>query len=64
MNIRYPIYEGVYRILTHELGLPGDLCPYPGHIQVPDTGNGLSLPNGRLPGKAFKMAGTFYKAYS
>ena len=57
MNIRYPIYEGVYRILT-------DLCPYPGHIQVPDTGNGLSLPNGRLPGKAFKMAGTFYKTYS
>ena len=29
-----------------------------------DTGNGLSLPNGRLPGKAFKMAGTFYKTYS
>ena len=50
--------------LVHELGLAGDLCRYPVHIQVPDTGNGLSLPNGRLPGKAFKMAGTFYKTYS
>ena len=49
---------------VYEFGLPGDLCPYPGHIQVPDTGNGLSLPNERLPGKAFKMAGTFYKTYS
>ena len=26
MNIRYPIYEGVYRILTHRTMRKGKLC--------------------------------------
>jgi len=27
MNIRYPIYEGVYRILTKELGVEMEIVP-------------------------------------
>ena len=44
---------GVYRMLTdgvcqgvYEFGLPGGLCPYSGHLQATDTGNGLSFSDG------------------
>ena len=34
MNIRYPLYEGVYRILTFEKGIENEKEQFPQNVMI------------------------------